>query len=176
MQVSHRALLGALALSIATTGAAGAVAQASAASAPQHKLVVRGESTVTDGGCAAGVCKLQFTGGTFRGTPVGTGSYAGTVNLAVARITPNGEGGVCAPIGGRITLGGGADRLVLALSGDSCQDGAGALDKSAFTTLATWKVDKGTGAYAKASGHGLATFSEDAADHDRMTLVGKLTV
>ena len=48
--------------------------------------------------------------------------------LKVAEQFPNGEGGICAPLKGRIVLGAGsADRLVLAVAGDSCQDGGGPL-------------------------------------------------
>ena len=72
------------------------------------------------------------------------------------------------------TLGTGADRLVLAVDGDSCQDGAGPVTAASFTGVAGFKVTHGTGRYAKAHGRGLATFSEDAADHDRMTLVGRI--
>ena len=67
-----------------------------------------------------------------------------------------------------------ADRLILAVDGDSCQDGAGPVTAASFTGVATFKVTHGTGRYAKAHGRGLATFSEDAADHDRMTLVGRI--
>ncbi len=71
--------------------------------------------------------------------------------LRVADAFPDGEGGVCAPIDGRILLGAGtADRLVPDISGDSCQDGAGPPDATSLT------------------------FVEDAADHDRMTLVGRI--
>jgi hypothetical protein len=33
----------------------------------------------------------------------------------------------------------------------------------------------GTGAYAKARGHGIATFLEDAADREQMTLIGRIS-
>ena len=45
---------------------------------------------------------------------------------------------------------------------------------SSFTGLAHFTVKHGTGSYADARGHGLATFSEDAADRDRMTLIGRI--
>ena len=48
------------------------------------------------------------------------------------------------------------DRLVLAVAGDSCQDGAGNPATSSFTGLARFSVKYGTGAYAKASGDGIA--------------------
>ena len=54
------------------------------------------------------------------------------------------------------------------------QDGAGPVTAASFTGVAGFKVTHGTGRYAKAHGRGLATFSEDAADHDRMTLVGRI--
>jgi hypothetical protein len=153
------------------------LAAAPAAESKQHdggeRLVVRGEATILDAPCAPAVC-LEMGGGAFRGT-LGTGAYTGAMTLAVAEAYPNGEGGVCAPIGGRITLGAGtADRLVLAVDGDSCQDGAGDPRSASFTTVATFKVAHGAGAYASAHGRGVATFAEDAADHDRMTLVGRI--
>jgi hypothetical protein len=140
-----------------------------------QRLVVRGDATITDAPCPGGVC-LEFNEGRFRGAPVGTGAYAGRINLRVAESFPNGEGGVCAPIAGDIVLGADTpDRLVLAIDGDSCQDGAGNPTTSSFTGLARFVVKHGTGAYARTSGSGLATFSEDAADHDRMTLVGRIS-
>ena len=42
------------------------------------------------------------------------------------------------------------NRLVLAVAGDSCQDGAGNPATSSFTGLARFTVKYGTGAYAKA--------------------------
>lgn len=147
-----------------------------AAQAGDHgaeRLVVRGDSTIVDGPCGPDGCPLRMSGGAFRGT-LGTGAYGGDLTLAVAEGFANGEGGVCAPIRGRITLGTGPDRLVLAVDGDSCQDGAGPVTAASFTGVATFKVTRGTGRYAKAHGRGLATFSEDAADHDRMTLVGRI--
>ena len=154
------------------------LAVAPAAQAKHHdggeRLVVRGDSTIVDGPCGPGGCPLQMTGGAFRGT-LGAGAYAGDLTLAVADAFPNGEGGVCAPIGGRIVLSAGsADRITLAVDGDSCQDGAGPVTAASFTGVATFTVVRGTGAYARARGRGLATFAEDAADHDRMTLVGRI--
>jgi hypothetical protein len=163
-------------LALALAGLALAAAAHAVADHPgSQRLVVRGDATVTDGPCEAGVCSLELTGGSFRGTPVGTGAYDGSMELRVADALPNGEGGVCAPIRGEIVLGAGSpDRLVLDVSGDSCQDGAGDPRKSSFTGLARFTVDHGTGAHDGARGSGLATFSEDAADHDRMTLIGRL--
>jgi len=155
-----------------------ASAAASHARADKHvkeQLVVRGEATVRDTPCDGAVC-LQLTDGRFRGTLVGTGAYTGAVTLRVAESSPNGEGGVCAPITGTITLGADtADRLVLAIDGDSCQDGAGNPQTASFTGLAHFTVEYGTGSYRHARGHGLATFSEDAADRDRMTLIGRIS-
>ena len=70
---------------------------------------------------------------------------------------------------------GSPDRLVLGLSGDSCQDGAGDPRTSSFTTLAHFVVKHGTGAYAKAKGSGLMTFFEDANDREHMTLIGRIS-
>ena len=98
------------------------------------------------------------------------------MELAVAEAFSNGEGGVCAPIEGRIVLGSRTpDRLVLAVAGDSCQDGAGPPPASSFTGLARFTVKHGTGEFAGATGSGLASFSEDVEDHDRMTLIGHIT-
>jgi hypothetical protein len=139
-----------------------------------ERLVVRGDATVTDVQCDAGVC-IELDG-QFRGTPVGTGAYTGSIKLNVAEGFPNGEGGVCAPFKGRIVLGAGTpDRLVLALSGDSCQDGAGDPRTSSFTGLAQFTVKHGTGKYAGSTGSGLASTFEDAADNDRMTLIGRIS-
>ena len=166
-----------LALAIATSAAAAAPHEtAQSANHPStERLVVRGEDTVKDGPCPAGVCQLELADGIFRGT-VGTGAYNGTVGLRVAEAFPNGEGGVCAPIDGRIVLGvGSPDRLVLAFSGDSCQDGAGDVTAASFTGIARFVVKHGTGAYAKARGYGLASFSEDASDREHMTLIGRIS-
>ncbi len=138
---------------------------------------MRGTSTVTqEGACPAGAFRLELAGGAFRGTPVGTGAYRVTIRLGVASGFPKGEGGVCAPIRGRITLGTGTpDRLVLGLEGDSCQDGAGDPGAAAFTSLTRFTVRYGTGAYAGARGGGLLSSAEDAADRERLTLVGRLS-
>jgi hypothetical protein len=140
----------------------------------KQRLVVRGDATVVDGPCDARACRLELVEGRFRGAPVGTGRYAGSITIAVADAFPNGEGGSCAPLEGRIVLGARtADRLVLGVSGDSCQDGAGPLPAASFTGLARFTVKHGTGRYARAIGTGLATLSEDAANRHRMTLVGR---
>lgn len=178
LRQTSRSMLGLAALVLA------GLAFAAATSAAGHqggnhgtdeRLVVRGDATVVDVPCDAGLC-LELVDGSFRGTPVGTGAYTGNVKLKVADTFPNGEGGVCAPIQGNVVLGAGSpDRLVLAVTGDSCQDGAGSPMTSSFTGLARFTVKHGTGAYANARGAGLATFSEDATDRDRMTLVGHIT-
>jgi hypothetical protein len=41
--------------------------------------------------------------------------------------------------------------------------------------LAHFTVKYGTGSYGGARGSGLASFSEDAADHDRITLIGRIS-
>jgi len=181
-----RSLLSLVALVLAGLAFAAATNVAGAADAPDaakggkhttERLVVRGEATVTDADCEPGVVCLELTDAQFRGTPVGSGAYSGQIKLRVAEGFANGEGGVCAPVDGRITLGAGTpDRLVLAITGDSCQDGAGNPQTASFTTLAQFRVKYGTGKYARAFGSGLASFSEDAADRDRMTLIGRITL
>lgn len=141
-----------------------------------ERLVVRGDSTVTERNCDASGCELHFEDGQFRGTPVGTGAYTGDIKLALAETFSNGEGGVCAPVQGRIELGAGTpDRLVLALWGDSCQDGAGAPTTTSFTGLSHFVVVHGTGSYSRATGRGIAVSLEDATDRDRMTLIGRIS-
>jgi hypothetical protein len=167
-------------LALALTALALAVAATPASASGKHheqRLVVRGEATAIDGPCDASGCPLDLADGRFRGAPVGTGAYSASFKLKVAEIFPNGEGGACAPLKGRIVLGSGtADRLVLAVTGDSCQDGAGPLETASFTGLAEFAVRYGTGKYAGAQGSGLATFSEDTAKHHRMTLVGRIAL
>jgi hypothetical protein len=160
----------AAALAAVTLGAAGT---AQAKHPDTQRLVVRGTDTVVDQPCPGGLC-IDLTGGSFRST-VGTGAYAGSMKLDLGNAFPNGEGGVCAPVAGHIVLGTGTpDRLDLAVWGDSCQDGAGDPTKSSFTGLARFAVVHGTGAYAKARGFGTATFLEDADDHERVTLIGRI--
>ena len=171
-----RAAIGLLAVALVALAfaAMATIADASPAKKTTEHLVVRGEDTVKDGPCPAGVCQLQLADGAFRGT-IGKGAYDGAINLHVADVFPNGEGGVCAPIDGTITLGAGTpDRLVLAIRGNSCQDGKGDPTTSSFTGVARFVVKYGTGAYAKASGYGLFTSSEDANDHERLTLIGRI--
>ena len=62
------------------------------------------------------------------------------------------------------------------MAGDSCQDGAGALEAASFTGLARFEVRAGSGRYAGARGGGVASLAEDAANHHRITLVGRLGV
>ena len=172
-------LLALPALAVAGLGfsaSAGAESGAAARDHAEQRLVVRGDATVADS-CDASGCAMQIEDGAFSGSPVGTGAYSGAMKLLVAEAFPNGEGGVCAPIRGEIVLGDGSvDRLVLAVSGDSCQDGAGDPRTSSFTGLAQFRVKHGSGAYAHASGRGVASFSEDAADRDRMTLIGRISL
>lgn len=172
--------LAGLALAAATSGAATASSGKGAQSANHRsteRLVVRGEDTVKDSpGCPGGVCQLELTDGAFRGTPVGTGAYNGNVELHVTEAFANGEGGVCAPITGQVVLGAGSpDRLVLRLWGDSCQDGSGPLPTSSFTNLAHFVVKGGSGEFAMARGSGIASFSEDNSDRERMTLIGRIS-
>jgi hypothetical protein len=156
--------------------ASATVANASPAKKTAERVVVRGDDTVQDSsGCPGGVCSMQIVDGAFRGT-LGKGAYNGAVSVRVAESFPNGEGGVCAPLDGTMTLGAGTpDRLVLAFSGVSCQDGNAPLPTSSFTGVAHWVVKYGTGAYAKATGHGVYVSAEDANDHERLTLIGRIT-
>jgi hypothetical protein len=157
-------------LALAVTARADAKQQPGAAA---QRLVVRGQDTVVDQPCPGGLC-ITMSGGTFRGT-VGSGAYTGKMKVDLTAAFPNGEGGVCAPVAGTMTLGAGTpDRLDLAVWGDSCQDGAGDPTQSSFTGLARFAVVHGIGAYAHARGHGLATFLEDAADHESVTLIGRI--
>jgi hypothetical protein len=164
--------LAALTLAVATSPAA---AHHGAPPPGKQRLVLRGDATAIDGPCDALGCPLELSDGHFRGAPVGTGTYTASFRLKVAEQFPNGEGGICAPLVGRIALGAGtSDRLVLAVSGDSCQDGAGPLTGASFTGLAEFTVKHGTGRYARAGGGGVASFTEDAAKHHRMTLIGRI--
>jgi hypothetical protein len=169
-------------LVVALIGLALAIAAGPAHSSPQsgkhhsEPLVVRGDATAVDGPCdATGVCLLDLADGRYRGTPVGTGAYVGSIKLTVADAFPNGEDGICAPLKGRIDLGAGTrNRLILGVRGVSCQDGSGPLETASFTGLAEFNVKYGTGRYAGASGSGQASFLEDAANHHRMTLIGRI--
>jgi hypothetical protein len=155
--------------------AASSGATAAGSAKKSERLVVRGDDTVKDGPCPAGVCRLQLVDGSFRGT-IGTGAYTGDLDLRVAEAFANGEGGLCAPIKGEIVLeAGSGDRLTLRLAGDSCQDGKGDVRQASFTGVARFVVKHGTGAYAKAKGSGLAVFAEDASDRERMTLIGRIS-
>ena len=182
----HSRVLGfciaALVAGAACTGATQAASPAGHGGPPSpdkhhgKRLVVRGDATVVDAPCGPDVCTLELADGSFRGTPVGSGAYAGRVKLEFSEMFSNGEHGVCAPLRSRIVLGAGSpNRLVLAVSGDSCQDGAGSPTTTSFTGLARWTVKYGTGTYAGTSGNGLASFLEDASDHDRMTLIGRIS-
>ena len=63
----------------------------------------------------------------------------------------------------------GGRRIVLAVSGSSCQDGAGPLTAASFTGLARFTVNRG------GYGSGLVSLTEDAAKHHRITLIGHIT-
>jgi hypothetical protein len=169
---------GALAVSPNVAGAAD-LAKTAPAGKHHHeqRLVVRGDATAVDGPCDVnGVCPLELTEGRFRGTPVGTGAYTGSIKLDLGGAFPNGEGGICAPLKGRIVLGAGtANRLALAVSGSSCQDGAGPPSSGSFSGLAELTVKRGTGSYAGLTGAGLVSFTEDALKHHHMTLIGRLS-
>jgi|1186.fasta_scaffold300843_2 hypothetical protein len=145
---------------VALALAAGGTAVAS--QSPPHKFVVRGEDNLSELACsAAGVCDAQVSGGQFRGTE-GAGTYEGTTRLYLRDAFPNGEGGLCAPATGRLVF---AKRLVVALAGTSCQDGAGDPAKASFTGLLRYRVVNG-------HGHGIAGVTEDANDHEHLTLIG----
>jgi hypothetical protein len=165
-------------LALALAAVVLAVVTSPAAAASEHhsrqRLVVRGDATAVDGPCVAGVCPLTLADGRFRGT-AGTDAYTAAFELAVGDAFPNGEGGICAPLRGRIVLGSRpSDRLVLAVWGDSCQDGAGPLPGASFTGLARFAVKRATGSYAGTARTGLASFTEDGAKHHRMTLIGRI--
>ena len=139
-------------------------------------LVVRGDSTIVDSPCGPKGCHFEYAGGTFRGT-LGSGGFTGGFDFDPGSVFPNGEGGVCAPIRGTVELGAGTpDRLVLAVRGDSCQDGDGYVTTSSFTTVGRFAVADGTGEYAHAAGGGTLTSVEGADDHDRLTLVGRISL
>jgi hypothetical protein len=139
------------------------------ADAHSRRLVVRGEATAVEGPCGPDGCPLTLSDGRFRGAPVGSGAYTAAFTIQVARAFPNGDGGICAPIKGRIVLGTGTpDRLVAGVYGDSCQDGTG------FSGLAQFTLKRGTGRYAGAHGSGLASLTEDAAKHHRIALIGRI--
>jgi hypothetical protein len=170
---ARRALVAALAAVGTFTAPAAALAMAAGHGAAP--LVVTGHDTVVvDEACPAGVCPVHLVDGRF-GLPTGPGSYAGELRLDVGAIFPNGEGGVCAPLAGRITLGPGtADRLLVDVSGSSCQVGAGDPSTSAFTLAGRFRIAGGTGAYAHAHGAGLVAAHEDADDHEQLLLVGRV--
>ena len=148
------------------------------AQAAQHgeRLVVRGTDTVLDSGgdCPAGVCELTLADGAFRGT-TGKGAYTGAVKLKVAEAFPNGEGGVCAPIAGKITLGAGTpDRLVLKLDGISCQDGAGPPRRPRSPASPTSRSATAPAASPTPGATAPRCFAEGVDDREQMTLIGRL--
>ena len=114
--------LGLLALALTAFALVFATSSAGAAETAQ-RLVVRGQATAVAGPCSAFACPLALDRGRFRGT-LGRGAYSGSLKLTIANSFPNGEGGSCAPLTGRIELRTrAADRIGLLVSGDSCQDG-----------------------------------------------------
>ena len=177
--IARRSMLGPALRAVALAGGAlavsphlaGAADLAKIAPAGKHhhgpRLVVRGDATAVDGPCDVnGVCPVELTDGHFRGTPVGTGSYTGSIKLDVGGAFPNGEGGICAALKGRLVLGAGTpNRLAFAVSGDSCEDGAGPPGSGSFSGLAEFTVKRGTGSYAGITGSGLVSFTEDALKH-----------
>jgi hypothetical protein len=174
----HRRAARAALVTLALAAPALPIATAAAGADPGHhaaqRLVVRGEDTVADAPCQGPVCHHDLTDGSFRGT-LGSGAYAGSIDLAVAEAFDNGEGGLCAPVRGRLVLGVGTpDRLTLAFTGDSCQDGHGPVTAASFTGLARFTVADGTGAYRHATGAGQLSATEDANDHEQLTLIGRI--
>ena len=164
-----------LALAVVALGLATA-----ASGSPAHtseRFVVRGEDTVKDGGaCPAGVCQLEIADGAFRGTPVGSGH---------TREPPSSR----SPRRSRTARAASARRSARAScwvserpTGSSSRSGATPArtapetsTASSFTNVARFVIKYGTGTYAKASGSGLATFSEDASDVEHMTLIGRIS-
>jgi hypothetical protein len=165
----HRLILALVTASVALLAVTGI-----ASAKNTERLVVRGQDTVVDAPCSPAGCEMPIADGTFRGT-TGSGNYTGSLKLDFADVYPNGEGGLCAPFRADIVLGAGTpDRLAVAVAGDSCQDGAGNPATSSFTATGVFAIKSGTGAYAKAHGGGLFTSTEDANDHERMTLMGRI--
>ena len=148
-------------IALATAALAIGAAADAATAAGKQRLVIRGDATAVPGPCDAAGCALTLSDGRARGTV--SGAYTARFTLKVAKQFPNGEGGICAPLKGRIKL----NRLTLVVSGTSCQDGGGPLAGSSFTGLARFRVKGGYGG-------GVATFTEDAAHRHRMTLIGLL--
>jgi hypothetical protein len=170
------AVLAITALALLALALAGSTHAAGGPAKPTTKrLVVRGEdNNLPEGPCAGGVC-ARIADGSFRGT-LGSGAYSGALRIHVADTYDNGEHGVCAPVDTRIELGAGSpDRLVIAAVGESCQDGSGSVTTAPFTTILRFRIVGGTGAYAGATGGGLATEAEDDHDHDHLTLIGRVT-
>ncbi len=180
-----RALLALLALVLAGLALGAATSAAGAADKAQtgkhgkkERLVVRGDATIVDNpSCPGGVCDLAFVDGKFRGTPVGTGAYDGALKLKVAEAFSNGEDGVCAPIDGphharrRHAEPPRARRLRRLVPGRRWARSP----PRRSPTLSRFTVKYGTGTYAGARGSGVASFSEDAGDRDRMTVIGTIT-
>ena len=164
-----------LALALVAASVAVAAGTGTASAKDSERLVIRGQDTIVDAPCTPAGCEMQLSGGTFRGT-LGTGSYTGSVKLDLANAYDNGEGGKCAPVRADVVFGAGTpDRLGIVVWGESCQDGAGNPATSSFTGTGVFAVKYGTGAYAHARGGGFFTSVEDANDHERMTLIGRIS-
>jgi len=163
-----------LILALATASVALLAVTGIASAKDTERFVVRGQDTLVDAPCSPTGCEMQIADGAFHGT-TGSGNYTGSLKLDFTNTYPNGEGGLCAPFRADIVLGAGTpDRLAIVVWGDSCQDGAGNPATSSFTGAGVFAVKYGTGAYAKAHGGGLFTSTEDAEDHERMTLIGRI--
>ena len=123
-----------------------------------------------------GVCRSSSTDGRFRGTPLGSRRLRrlpqarGRPGLPQRRrrhLRPARRAASCsapAPPTGSSS----PSRATRA------RTAPGPLEAASFTGLARFTVKHGTGRYAGATGGGLATFAEDAANHHRMTLVGRI--
>jgi len=168
------AALVSLTLACAALPIATGVASADASHRAADRLIIRGQDTVADAPCQGPVCHHDLVDGSFRGT-LGTGAYTGGIDLSVAHAFDNGEGGLCAPLRGRLVLGTDTpNRLTIAFAGDSCQDGNGPVTSASFTGVARFQIVGGTGAYEHATGRGLLSSTEDAADHEQLTLIGHI--
>jgi hypothetical protein len=82
----------ALAAVALATSPAGAADRTTAAPGGGHhveqRLVVRGDATAVDGPCDARVCTVKLTDGRFRGTPIGSGAYSGSIRLKIGAAFP----------------------------------------------------------------------------------------
>ena len=122
-----RVLIGAALAALALTSSATAAETSS-------KLVVRGVDTVVDGPCPAGVCQLTLKDGAFRGTHSArapTPARSSSPSPPASRTAR----AASAPRSRARSSSAPAPRTAstLALSGDSCQDGAGDVTQASFT-------------------------------------------